>query len=57
MIQDMIQNPGKYRKFYTALATAVVGLLTIYCGSALWLPVVINFLGALGVLTVANDKY
>jgi hypothetical protein len=55
MLKDMIQNPAKYRKFYTALATAVVTLLTIQFGSAVWLPVLVNFLGAIGVLAVPNQ--
>lgn len=56
MFKDMLQNPSKYRKFYTALGTAVISLLTIYFGTALWLPVLVNFVGALGVLGVSNKQ-
>ena len=45
---------GKYTKFWVALIGAVVALLTIYFGAQPWLPILINFLTAIGVYAATN---
>lgn len=55
-IKDLLNHPEKYAKFWVALATAVLNLLTVYFPNQPWLPVVISFAGALGVVTVPNKK-
>jgi hypothetical protein len=55
-LKDIVVNPDKYAKFYIALATAVLNLLTVSYPNQPWLPVVINFAGAFGVFMVPNKK-
>lgn len=54
-IKDILQNPGKYRKFYVALATFVVTLLTLAFGPAAWLTALVTFLGTVGVYGTPNQ--
>jgi uncharacterized membrane protein len=44
----------KYSKFIVALVTAVIAGLSYLYSDASWLPVVVNFAGALGVYQVRN---
>lgn len=50
-----MKNLAKYNKLWVALVGAGVQLLTIYFGSAEWLPVVVAFLTAAGVYQVKNE--
>lgn len=54
--QDMFVNPERYRKFYIALATAVLSWLATGWPDATWLPIVIQFAGAIGVFGIPNQK-
>lgn len=45
---------GKYSKFWIALIGALVALLTIYFGAQPWLPILVNFLTAIGVYYAPN---
>lgn len=55
-MKDIFVNPERYTKFWIALVTAVLNALTVYFPDQPWLPVVINFAGALGVFMVPNKK-
>lgn len=55
-IVDLYKNPSRYGKFWVALVTAGLNLVTIYFPEADWLPVLINLLGALGVFAIPNKK-
>lgn len=45
---------SKYNKFIVAIVAALVALVTIYFGAEPWVPVLINFLGAIGVYIAPN---
>lgn len=43
-----------YSKFLVAFAGGVVAILTYLYGDATWLPILVNFLTAIGVYSVEN---
>ncbi len=55
-LDDIFNKPEKYRKFWVALATLLVSVLSTYVPDAQWLPLVIQALGALGVYAVPNVR-
>lgn len=44
----------KYNKFIIAIVGAIVALVTIYFGAQPWVPVLVNFLTAIGVYAAPN---
>lgn len=54
--KDMFVHPERYRKFYIALSTAALSWVATSWPEAEWLPVVIQFGGAIGVFRVPNQK-
>jgi hypothetical protein len=55
-IQDIFNNPGKYQKFWIALAGFAITTLTTYFPDASWLTPLTAFLTAIGVLQIPNKK-
>lgn len=53
---DVFKNPEKYAKFWIAFAAAVLNLIGAYFPDQPWLPILINFAAALGVVIVPNKK-
>lgn len=53
-LKDMLLNPAKYRKFYIALATAILNALALLVPGAQWLPIVISLAGSFGVYVTPN---
>lgn len=55
-IKDLFDHPERYAKFWIALGTAILNLLSVYFPDQPWLPVVVSLAGALGVITVPNKS-
>jgi uncharacterized membrane protein len=52
----MLDFLAKYNKFIVAFVAAIISLVTIYFGSQPWIPVLISFLAAIGVVVVPNKQ-
>lgn len=53
-IKDLFVNPEKYAKFWVAVVAAFVSSLSTALPDSPWLPIVIQFLGAVGVFVTPN---